>query len=444
MAELTDTRVAVYIDFDNIVISRFSQVNGRMHRNDKMKDLDPRDPETAVLLKNAEVDLGAVLDFASSFGTVAVSRAYADWSVPVNSEYSGQLIDRAVDLIQLFPATKAGKNGADIRLALDVADDLFRFPHLTHVVIVAGDSDYIALAQRCKQLGRYVIGIGVTGSISPAFALACNEFKDYDALPGVTTPPKNEIAPTTRAPRSSRPKAAANPSADLLLRAFALTQAKDDDEWLPIASIKNQMLRLDPTFQERALGFKSFTEFVQSLSSEVELDNGTTNRRMRLVTTADGAAPSAAGSTAPVATQPAASLSTAELVAQATSAQPVTTARAADAPPAARKTTRNSTRRAKSQTPTQAASTPAAAPLTTSATSPFSDAPPAPAALAEASPPVDPPVSAAPVAAVAEPPAAIAPVNADIEPGASDTTAPPRKRSRRASSPAGGASTLGA
>ncbi|MCU1508146.1 MAG: hypothetical protein JWQ12_411 [Glaciihabitans sp.] len=285
MAEPTDTRVAVYIDFDNIVISRFSQVNGRISRQQKMKDFDLTDPDTAKLLDDAEVDLGAVLDFASSFGTVAVSRAYADWSVPVNSAYSDQLIDRAVDLIQLFPATKAGKNGADIRLALDVADDLFRFPHLTHVVIVAGDSDYIALAQRCKQLGRYVVGIGVTGSVSPAFALSCNEFKDYDALPGVTAPPRREAekVPARRRPKeTTTPTSAQDAAADVLVRALQLAQAKDDDEWQSNSEIKKQILRLDPTFQERALGFRSFTDFARSLPELVELDDGTTNRKIRL------------------------------------------------------------------------------------------------------------------------------------------------------------------
>jgi uncharacterized LabA/DUF88 family protein len=280
MAESTDTRVAVYIDFDNIVISRFSQVNGRFSRQQKMKDLDPKDPETSTMLEDARVDLGAVLDFASSFGTVAVSRAYADWSVPVNSAYSKQLIDRAVDLIQLFPTVGSGKNGADIRLALDVADDLFRFPHLTHVVIVAGDSDYIALAQRCKQLGRYVVGIGVTGSVSPAFALACNEFKDYDALPGVTAP--RVVARAQKQPKAPKPKTGLDAATDLLVKAMQLAQSKDDDEWQPTSGIKSQMLRLDPTFQERALGFKSFTDFAQSLPDVVELDDGTTLRKMRL------------------------------------------------------------------------------------------------------------------------------------------------------------------
>ena len=284
MAEPTDTRVAVYIDFDNIVISRYNQLHGRGNRVQKIKDLDPKDPATAKLLDEAKVDLGAVLDYASSFGTIAVSRAYADWSVAVNADYSRQLIERAVDLIQLFPTVASGKNGADIRLALDVAEDLFRLPHLTHVVIVAGDSDYIALAQRSKQLNRYVVGIGVAGSTSKALAYACNEFKDYDALPGVTVP-----APVTsvelsqhKTRRSSKPRSENDIAADLLVRALQLGQEKTDEEWQSSAGVKNQMLRLDPTFQERALGFKTFTDFAQSLEKIVELDSGTTNRKIRL------------------------------------------------------------------------------------------------------------------------------------------------------------------
>ena len=65
---------------------------------------------------------------------------------------------------------------------------MFRLPDLTHVVIVAGDSDYIALAQRCKRLGRYVVGVGVAGSSSRALAAACDDFVIYDALPGVPVP----------------------------------------------------------------------------------------------------------------------------------------------------------------------------------------------------------------------------------------------------------------
>src|SRR5690606_34555735 len=91
MAELTDTdRVAVYIDFDNIVISRYDQLHGDgAWRKNNARDAKPA---TAEKLAAARVDVSAVLDYASSFGTVAVTRAYADWSVPANAAYRAQLV----------------------------------------------------------------------------------------------------------------------------------------------------------------------------------------------------------------------------------------------------------------------------------------------------------------------------------------------------------------
>src|ERR1700755_1822573 len=159
MIEAAATRVAVYLDFDNIVISRYDQVNGRnSFQRDKAKGLD------ADRLTRATVDVGAVMDFASSFGTLVLTRAYGDWSTELNAGYSRQVVARAVCLVQLFPAAAYGKNGADIRLAVDAVEDMFRLPDLTHVVIVAGDSDYITLAPCCKRLGRYAVGIGGGGS----------------------------------------------------------------------------------------------------------------------------------------------------------------------------------------------------------------------------------------------------------------------------------------
>src|SRR6185312_14957713 len=85
MAEPTEGRVAVYIDFDNIVISRYDQKHKRKRgQQDNLRDITAEslraDPELAARLATARVELGAILDFASSFGSITVSRAYADWS----------------------------------------------------------------------------------------------------------------------------------------------------------------------------------------------------------------------------------------------------------------------------------------------------------------------------------------------------------------------------
>lgn len=292
MTESGDTRVAVYLDFDNIVISRYDQVNGRSSfQKDKSKGLS-KHPER---LARATVDVGAIIDFASSFGTLVLTRAYADWSAEVNTGYRAQLVGRAVDLVQLFPAAAYGKNGADIRLAVDAVEDMFRLPDLTHVVIVAGDSDYIPLAQRCKRLGRYVVGIGVAGSTSRALAAACDDFVSYDALPGVPVfepapaatdadaEPKRRTRQAKEEPEETQPDPQ-DTATGLLIRALKIGLEKDDVEWLHNSSVKAQMKRMDPSFSEKALGYKSFSDFLRSYSDLVELDESSTTRLVRLRT----------------------------------------------------------------------------------------------------------------------------------------------------------------
>jgi hypothetical protein len=189
---------------------------------------------------------------------------------------------------------------------------MFRLPDLTHVVIVAGDSDYIALAQRCRRLGRYVVGVGVAGSTSRSLAAACDELVTYDALPGIT-PTGTAALPAARTTdaqaepeepggsppargsrRAKRPAAAAADDSDLdpedpqelatrlLERALRLGQEKDDADWLHSSAVKSQMRRMDPSFSERALGYRSFSDFVKSREAVVELDETNPVRLVRL------------------------------------------------------------------------------------------------------------------------------------------------------------------
>ncbi len=339
MAEVGDNRVAVYIDFDNIVISLYNQLYGRgAFQSDRVRNVvvDSPSADHAVVerIGSATVDIGAILDYASSFGTVVISRAYADWSQPVNAGYRRQLIDRAIDLTQMFPLS-ATKNGADIRLAIDVVEDMFRLSDVTHVVLVAGDSDYVALAQRVKRLGRYIVAVGVAGATSKSLPAACNEFSLYDDLPGiwvdeeeadtVETPqpapakvaaakapaktaaaPARKPAPAKKAATkttAARKTAASEPVADehsgdadepaaklspraatkLLRRALELGHDKSaDDEWLNMSAVKDQIKRLDPSFHEKSIGYSSFSDFVKSRSGFAEVNNSSNAVKVRM------------------------------------------------------------------------------------------------------------------------------------------------------------------
>ena len=272
MADLTETRVAVYIDFDNIVISQYDALHGRgAFIKEKARTATGK---TAERLAEATVNVGAVLDFASSFGAVAISRAYADWAAPANTRYQKQLVDRAVDLVQLFN-TSGTKNGADIRLAIDVVEDLFRLQDISHIVIVAGDSDYIPLAQRARRLGRKVIGIGVTGSTSAAFKNACDEFSYYDDLLDDEPASTPVIEPAEPDPKRD--------ATELLVRALRVRRTDDNvDGWVAASALKQQMKRLDPGFDEKKIGSKSFTDFVKAQADVAELQEDGQARRVRL------------------------------------------------------------------------------------------------------------------------------------------------------------------
>ena len=90
MADLSTARVAVYIDFDNIVVSRYNQLFGRSAwTNDSARNFAmaggttgaggrgaaPAADGIPLKLEQARVDIGAILDYASSFGSIVVSRA---------------------------------------------------------------------------------------------------------------------------------------------------------------------------------------------------------------------------------------------------------------------------------------------------------------------------------------------------------------------------------
>lgn len=285
MTEPGASRVAVYVDFDNIVISYYDHVHG-----DGQFHKDRRAPQTlAGKAADAEVDLAAVLDYASSFGTLAQVRAYADWSRPENSGYREQLVGRSVELVQLFPAAAYGKNGADIRLAIDAVEDMFRLPDVTHVVIVAGDSDYVPLAQRLKRLNRTVVAVGVAGSTARSLVTAVDRFTSYQELPGLEAKGAEAaelaevpVEPPARQPaRQSHEENQQRRATNTLRRAMRLSE-EDDDGWVRGSGLKDQMLRIDPTFSEKPLGFRSFTRFLESRETLVELDRSGSSHRVRL------------------------------------------------------------------------------------------------------------------------------------------------------------------
>jgi hypothetical protein len=289
MAE-TDAAVAIYWDFENVHACLMDEQAGDQSYRASAR-YRPQD---------VVVDVTRVADYAAGFGRVAVHRAYANWQF--FGKYAAQLQAHAIDLVQLFPLT-GSKNGADIRLALDVIDDLRLHPQLTHVVVVGSDSDYTALAQRCRTYGVHFVGVG-TARTAPSYPAACDAFRRYHELP--PTPQFVPAAP----PAPVAADAPAAMAADLIERAIRRVAAETgaSSPWVLKAAVRPMVRRLDPGFEETAFGVAAFSDLVTALGERIVERAGTFDHELAVRADlvrdrpADGAAaidPEPAGPSAP-------------------------------------------------------------------------------------------------------------------------------------------------
>jgi len=163
--------VALYWDFENLhaglAEARFGE--GFYGRNDSR--FKPQEPL---------IDIQALVELAASFGPVSINRAYCNWQF--FGRYRDALLQGGVELIQLFPPGASAKNGADIRLCLDATEDIGRFGHIGTVIIVAGDSDFMPVAQKIKAAGRTLIGVGTRKNTNRHWARNCHAFRYYEDL----------------------------------------------------------------------------------------------------------------------------------------------------------------------------------------------------------------------------------------------------------------------
>jgi uncharacterized protein (TIGR00288 family) len=196
-----------------------------------------------------DFDIDLVLSRLAEKGRVVVKRAYADWSR--YREAKMDLQNAGLELIEMPSAREGAKNRADIKLAVDAMELAYSREHVDNFVIVSGDSDFTPLVGKLRELNKRVIGMGNRESSSELLIANCDEFIFYDS-----------IASTSSASRRGRSGSRKDPVALLSESLLALQRESVD---LPLASVvKDAMRRKDPAFDENALGFSTFSKFLEA------------------------------------------------------------------------------------------------------------------------------------------------------------------------------------
>jgi uncharacterized LabA/DUF88 family protein len=232
---LTEPRlkIAVFIDFDNIEIGVKSTLS-------------------------SPFDIGIVLEAVKERGEVITKVAYSDWKRA--GDYSRQLSQHAIRMVQRNLTPGGDKNGADINLALDALEMAFTHDHINAFVIVGGDSDFITLVEKLKQYDKKVFVVGGRQFTSLVMQKNCHEFIAYENL--VST---RRSAGTGRA-RAGAAGAAADVDKALPLVKRALKVLSDREVTPQLGLLKSTLLQLDSAFSERDYGASTFRDFIDKVA----------------------------------------------------------------------------------------------------------------------------------------------------------------------------------
>ena len=222
-------QIAVFIDFENI--ARWAE---------------------EVFL---DFELTPVIEHLQSRGALVIKRAYGDWSR--FAHYRDEMMDNAFDLIQMY-SVRAGKNRADIRMAMDALETAMTRPHIRTFVIISGDSDFGALVSKLREYGKYTLGIGPRQITHRLLVKSCDEFIYLETLLDENGLMTEQTATDLEAGRT------------LLIKALRALGQRGET---PVEAVRLRqiMTSMDPTFNEANFGFRQFRDWLAANEDLVHL-----------------------------------------------------------------------------------------------------------------------------------------------------------------------------
>lgn len=212
-----------------------------------------------------------IMDEAANLGIATYKRIYGDWTNTQLNSWKTVLLENSIVPIQQYSYT-LGKNSTDSALIIDAMDILYS-GNVEGFCIISSDSDFTKLASRLRETGMTVVGMGERKTPKP-FIAACNQFKYLDVL--YTDPQKNGKAGLPGIPEPIKPFplpiakedfAEGQTNLDAIRKTLlALAEeSSDEDGWLFIGDVGNQLAKRFPDFDVRNFGYKKLTPFIKSL-----------------------------------------------------------------------------------------------------------------------------------------------------------------------------------
>ena len=144
--------------------------------------MEQKDSRFAVLIDADNVSpkyIKYILDEVSDQGVATYKRIYGDWTDISKKSWKEQLLRYSINPIQQYSNTN-GKNSTDSAMIIDAMDILYS-GNVEGFCLVSSDSDFTKLAQRLRESGMFVLGMGEQKTPS-SFRVACDAFKILEVI----------------------------------------------------------------------------------------------------------------------------------------------------------------------------------------------------------------------------------------------------------------------
>ncbi|MBR1692824.1 MAG: NYN domain-containing protein [Lachnospiraceae bacterium] len=195
-----------------------------------------------------------IIDELTKYGTVTIKRIYGDWTRAETTSWKEVLLKHSIQPMQQFAYTK-GKNATDSFMIIDAMDILYG-NHVDGFCIVTSDSDFTRLAQRLRESGKTVVGMGETKT-PEAFISACDKFtylgniRDEDELTQETGEASLHVRKQSEIEQA-------------ILTIITENEDNGKNE-TNIGEIGSRLVKMYPDFDVRNYGYSKLSTFCQDL-----------------------------------------------------------------------------------------------------------------------------------------------------------------------------------
>ncbi|MTG98347.1 MULTISPECIES: NYN domain-containing protein [Myroides] len=214
--------------------------------------------------------LDKILEEVSKYGKVTIRRIYGDWTTPQMNSWKDLLNDLSFSPMQKFNYT-SGKNSTDSSLIID-AMDILHDKAVDGFCIVSSDSDYTGLAKRIREEGIFVMGVGEKKTPN-AFVQSCEIFTYCETLMPKESTVKGDNGSNKKSAQSDEDdnKTLTKKEYKLIDRAFDMSVDEEVEAY--IATVGQNLRKLNPSFDARDYGFRNLTEMFKHLKTYEVINN---------------------------------------------------------------------------------------------------------------------------------------------------------------------------